>query len=145
MYWRIESFPELEHLPPEAREQIVQRSLGWGNSLRLLLWVVFIAGLWTLIIGGLAGMLFLPRRGLPTWWYLCIWGLFAIAVYQYRLIRIRGQLIMFLEKTARHKPLPMCLRCGYDLTGLTTSRCPECGQKVPQPRIAKQGQPGKAP
>jgi predicted RNA-binding Zn-ribbon protein involved in translation (DUF1610 family) len=132
MYWRIQSFPELEHLPPEAREQMVQRSMGWANSLRLLLWVAFIAGLWTLIIGGLAGLLFLPRRGLPPWWYLGLWAFFAVASYQYRLIRIRGQLIMFLEKTARHKPLPMCLRCGYDLKGLTASRCPECGQRIPR-------------
>lgn len=26
--------------------------------------------------------------------------------------------------------VPICLECGYDVRGLTSSRCPECGSKI---------------
>lgn len=29
--------------------------------------------------------------------------------------------------------VPICLTCGYDLTGNTSGRCPECGTKANQP------------
>lgn|GEM_PF-6227972 len=31
-------------------------------------------------------------------------------------------------RKAREKP-PTCARCGYDMSGLTRCRCPECGQE----------------
>jgi hypothetical protein len=30
---------------------------------------------------------------------------------------------------------PRCTRCGYNLTGLVSPRCPECGQPFPPPQI----------
>lgn len=35
-------------------------------------------------------------------------------------------------------PPPTCYRCGYELTGLRKSRCPECGTPVTPPAIAPQ-------
>jgi hypothetical protein len=32
----------------------------------------------------------------------------------------------------RRRPAPGACRCGYDLTGNTSGRCPECGQAVAQ-------------
>jgi hypothetical protein len=31
----------------------------------------------------------------------------------------------------------LCERCGYDLRGSTSTRCPECGNRVPNPPAAK--------
>jgi hypothetical protein len=31
----------------------------------------------------------------------------------------------------RRRPAPGACRCGYDLTGNTSGRCPECGQRAP--------------
>jgi hypothetical protein len=32
----------------------------------------------------------------------------------------------------------MCVACGYDLTGLTSDRCPECGQPIAAPLLSPQ-------
>ncbi|HKQ47296.1 MAG TPA: hypothetical protein VJZ71_04400 [Phycisphaerae bacterium] len=36
----------------------------------------------------------------------------------------------FLLWKACYMELPLCPRCGYNLTGNTSGRCPECGQPV---------------
>lgn len=33
----------------------------------------------------------------------------------------------------RHRGAHVCPKCGYDLCGLTHTRCPECGRTAPQP------------
>ena len=30
-------------------------------------------------------------------------------------------------RTHRRRKLGLCVKCGYNLTGLTSPRCPECG------------------
>ncbi len=50
---------------------------------------------------------------------------------QVLMIRCRGQILFYLERIARSQRLPRCLKCGYDLTGLTSDRCPECGYPLP--------------
>jgi len=32
--------------------------------------------------------------------------------------------------TRGHPPLFTCASCGYDLTGITSATCPECGQII---------------
>jgi uncharacterized paraquat-inducible protein A len=54
----------------------------------------------------------------------------VVLVYQCCLIRIRGQLRIYLERTGRTQRLPMCLNCGYDHEGLTSDICPECGMPL---------------
>ena len=62
-----------------------------------------------------------------------LWVVSGLVWYQCSLIRIRGQLLIYLENAARRERLPMCLKCGYDLTGLAGTRCPECGMTQPPP------------
>ena len=42
---------------------------------------------------------------------------------------------------------PSCLRCGYNLTGNTSGRCPECGTDVPltAPRLEPENCPAATP
>jgi hypothetical protein len=42
-------------------------------------------------------------------------------------------LLWFLD---RRRPPPGHCRCGYNLTGLTSGRCPECGTPAPAPRAS---------
>ena len=37
-------------------------------------------------------------------------------------------------KDRRHTPPGHCQKCGYDLTGNVSGRCPECGEAVPRER-----------
>ena len=56
--------------------------------------------------------------------------LFGLLVYQCGLIQIRGQMLIYLERAAKRERLPMCLKCGYDLTGNASGVCPECGKRI---------------
>jgi predicted Zn-ribbon and HTH transcriptional regulator len=37
-----------------------------------------------------------------------------------------------LSLVVRWSRRELCVRCGYDLRGLESSRCPECGNRLPQ-------------
>ena len=40
-----------------------------------------------------------------------------------------GLVLLFLtRRLQRRRELPICMRCGYDLHGLESRRCPECGE-----------------
>jgi hypothetical protein len=46
------------------------------------------------------------------------------------------------ELRRRKSALPKCSKCGYDLTGLTVARCPECGRPF-EPALVHQNGPAK--
>ena len=39
------------------------------------------------------------------------------------------------------RPTPECCSCGYNLTGLTTPRCPECGEPFDESLLAPKRPP----
>jgi hypothetical protein len=45
-----------------------------------------------------------------------------LTILLHQLWRLRSRLVNLREGDAPH-----CERCGYNLTGLTSGRCPECG------------------
>lgn len=130
MNWRLESFTELAHLAPEERKRLVRRCVGGFELLRIVTAPVLLGaggGFWVgLLLADVVGMA-------PPWF-----GIFAAAVllvgglagYQFAIIRVRGALRLYLVKAAQTRSLPMCLGCGYNLEGLRSRTCPECGQGV---------------
>jgi len=67
-------------------------------------------------------------------WHICplgvavALGLTAFAAIIARWASRAARMSRFLR---RPPPSPFCLRCGYNLTGLPTPRCPECGHESP--------------
>jgi hypothetical protein len=41
----------------------------------------------------------------------------------------RRQIRLYLRHEMRGRGIPLCLRCGYDLRGTPSGRCPECGTR----------------
>lgn len=54
-------------------------------------------------------------------------GSFVIPI---RLFRQRGR--RFLREELHKRGIPICVRCGYNLTGCLSDRCPECGGVIPR-------------
>lgn len=98
-----------------------------------------------------------PFRGHARWpWFLVIAGLLFVipylVVFPYRTSRDYPWMFKVARQVALAIPVPMifglwlmhtaairlepragdgrrCLECGYDLTGNTSGRCPECGMR----------------
>jgi len=129
MYWRIGSFQELEHLSEGERKEILRKHVGWWGTAKIIAE--------SILQGLVLGVIFrfvLMILGLRQQYAEMIAGLAAVAgfivSYQYFITRIRGRLLMYLEKRAKEQQLPMCLHCGYNLEGLMGDICPECGNKI---------------
>lgn len=43
------------------------------------------------------------------------------------LVVLRRKMRLFLRQELRRHGIPICLHCGYDVTGCTSLICPECG------------------
>lgn len=130
MNWRIESFTELEHLALEDRKRLVRQCFGRTGFLRMMILPVLVGG----GCGAWLGLMMFDFLGIPRPWFDILVGgavlAGALLGYQFELIRIRGQLLIHLEEMAGTQKLPMCLRCGYNLEGLQSKTCPECGFRL---------------
>lgn len=130
MYWRISSFLELQHLSEEDRARLLREHLGWRTPTLVVVRSVFFGLLLASFVGvGTARLLSLPTS--TAFWFSAGYLLvFATAIYQFQLIWIRGALRVFLEEHAEVNPLPLCINCGYNVHGLVSNRCPECGHTL---------------
>lgn len=129
MYWRIRSFPELDHLPESVRDELVRTHLRTWQVVRLIVQCILLGAVFaSFAVLFMALMLRLDTLLLWAWPVVAVF--FSALIYQFRLIRIRGQLLMYLEQAAKRERLPMCLGCGYNLRGMMSDRCPECGMRI---------------
>ena len=114
--------PELHRFSRETAEVALEewrKSLGFGIILRqVLLTACVIAPL-------VFAYQLLP---LHTRWVAQI-AVVGIAVSGGALFPFtrRRSLRKFLRRRLTERGIPICLKCGYDLRGLTEPRCPECG------------------
>lgn len=74
------------------------------------------------LLTGVLGSWLSPRHGAATLGaclvlaVLLLWGRF-----------LRQEYARALRGLLRERGIPVCMACGYNLTGITEPRCPECG------------------
>lgn len=73
----------------------------------------------------LAGIL-IAEAGAPPYWRVAALVLAVVGLAAWTLLARRHRELPAGD-WAEVERAPRCLRCGYNLTGLTTPRCPECG------------------
>ena len=134
-FWRFSSkysplmraFPELEMLTsPKARSdefKAAYRAAGGYAltigmaSLNVLAWVVLSEFL-------------LPAWLSRGWWRVLPASLLAIMLAWCSWRIARGRVQLCLRKRLRELGYPICIPCGYNLTGNTSGVCPECGTGI---------------
>ncbi len=111
-------YPEVRRFPKYAdAERIVE-----NPERPRRYWVEYAAALGgaaclTIPIGGfLPGSLSGVSTAMLVWCGLCVVGW-----------RWRWFTRQKLRKELAARGIPICIRCGYDIRGLTDARCPECG------------------
>ena len=126
MIWTIGQFPELNHLEPAQRAALLARVPRWTYP--LLIVGSFIQGL---LLGGvgLAYLLVLTRSSFKASGITCVVVTLvaSVALYHYRLGRIRADMRRTLADAFQGERPPFCMECGYDLRASDATRCPECG------------------
>ena len=130
MYFRLTSLPELRHLTLSERHGLIRASAGSSIICRILAKSLgFGVGL------GIVGMILIHtlwlRDRFPEWITLLLASTaFTFLVYCLYLIRVRGGVLLYLEEYRKANRLPMCLNCGYNLKGVASETCPECGTRI---------------
>lgn len=104
---------------------------GWGRFwFRAAVTVAFFV---PIAIGYAYLRMFLENRGLPSFYVQPIaifLGMTAIGGVPFRLHRRDVQ--RSVRAQIRALGIPLCLHCGYNLTGIESARCPECGNAAAQ-------------
>ena len=124
--------PELERFPTTKEAKEAARAFSKQQFWTLSFWIGLIG--YTVLAGmAVAGVLVLIRRWImipPSWFGGIIGGVTAgtggIAMNWYWRHRYRR----FLRERLSASGIPICVKCGYDLTGNTSGVCPECGVEV---------------
>ncbi len=131
-FWTFRSLPELNHLTEEQKQQVI-RSAVTGKVRRALAFKVVAAGVF---FGGISAAVFANWAAVAMGAVAAVlFGAFIGALtFQVEMTDIRLTLRRFLFEHFRGEKLPVCFRCGYNLTGNPTDRCPECGANVRVPQ-----------
>ena len=68
-----------------------------------------------------------PWRAAGLWFVIIMSVLIPFGAFPLMYVRYRRWMRVFLRRYLSEQGIPVCQKCGYDLRGLETSRCPECG------------------
>ncbi len=133
--------PELERFPTTKDAKEATRA--WSKQLgrTLSFWIGLIG--YTVLAGlAVAGVLVLIRRWImfPSSLFGGIVGAVtagtgAIAMNWYWRHRYRR----FLRERLSASGIPICVKCGYDLTGNESGTCPECGREAAVTSVRERG------
>lgn len=132
MYWRVSSLPELQHLSDDQRHQLLKERLGRGYSARLALRCLLRGLCFGLLAAFVVMLVAVGVSAVPNAYTEVVIVVVSISIttlglYQFNLIRIRGQLrIYLLAQREQGVRLPVCVNCGYAVQDGQAS-CPECG------------------
>lgn len=93
----------------------------------------------SVVLGAAASAFAIPLANAfsgPWRWgcHAMVWLVVGLVVYQVQLFLVRIYLRIHLVDAARTERLPLCMQCGYNLKGLASDRCPECGRSTLGPR-----------
>ena len=77
-----------------------------------------------------------PTNGRPGRWAGTSrrWACLSIPIWYFAAASLA--LFLFAEWRRRRFPSHHCQRCGYNLSGNTSGRCPECGAAIPEQQMA---------
>lgn len=129
--WTIGGLPELAHLTPRQRRHLLGlRVVGW--YLQLIAYSILLGGLAAGLFGMALGVAGAPDQATRMLGGI-VWCLAAVVVYRALLWQIRAAIRLEVKVPYTGRRLPFCFACGYDLTGASGDRCPECGQPVQVP------------
>lgn len=127
MAWLISRFPELEHLEPHQRTQLL-KALPWWTYPQL----IARAGLGALVVAGMLGGALWHSAGGQAALILALAAalIFGAWFYHQQLSVLRSFVRLEIAKAFSGERPPFCFRCGYDLRGSKEAACPECGKAV---------------
>jgi len=120
-----------------SRIDAFREAFRYAANRSLMAWAAFPLAI-LLALGVRQYSMALPRT-LRILMIVIIVGLFLATV----LTAIRKRLRHHLRKQLVARGELICIDCGYDLRGLTTDRCPECGNAIREQDAVEQGE-GKA-
>ncbi len=138
---------------PSMVSSKIDRALEWLGGLSGILLCLFFYGIIAWELATLIGLS--PASQVTSWWFVFAFPPVALFVSTRLLLlvvdRIRPPSSILPNGIETFRDLAMlvagerggwCEKCGYDLTGLTSARCPECGTevaKMPLPFSGKNG------
>lgn len=119
LYWRIRSFPELDHLTEQQKSTLLKQFVGWRLLTKQIARCLLFGVVATALVASFSWLFAFPV-GIAV----------ALAIYLFEIGCVRVDLQTQIIEAYRGSQLPICLNCGYDLREIKTKQCPECGKGV---------------
>ncbi len=129
MPWTIGQFPELNHLDPDQRIEVLRRVPWWTYPLmfaRSLVFGCLFGGFYTIAAGRLFGI----TLSFAVVFFITMALAHATLAYYSKLRQIRTVMRQEIAMHFRGQRPPFCFGCGYDVRECVGGLCPECGRSI---------------
>ena len=130
---------EMERLETEAEQQdaflLINLRIWSGKFRRMLLLCTLIAVSICMFLAQRIGATLGLNALMPLWLYQSLWNVVVTLVFAIGLLWFsRRQYARGMREYLVECGIPTCLHCGYNLTGASATRCPECGSATVRDR-----------
>lgn len=126
-------FPELDQLPREAnRDAVFKKAFADRSSKTIPPLYSGASGLVLCVVVGRLSRLTSAFDGILEMFAVVMLFLVAVSL-GYSLLTMmlfQNRIRAFLYRQLVEHGVPVCLSCGYNLTGCPSDRCPECGTPI---------------